>query len=75
MKIFDRMKYKINQYVILLNSKTFPNSVTISKGTEVQIVSRNIFNKTYSIVYNGEIYDGFSEIDFTEGRDENRYVY
>lgn len=74
MKIFDKLKYDINQYVILTKTRSFKNGVTINEGTEVKIVDKSFFKKTYSIVYNGEIYDGYTELDFIPGQDENRYI-
>ncbi|MEE3344550.1 MAG: hypothetical protein VZS44_10690 [Bacilli bacterium] len=74
MKLFEKLKYNTNQFVILAKTVTFPNGVTINEGTEVKIVGKDNIFKTYDIVYNGEIYTDFSDSDFIPGKDEDRYI-
>lgn len=74
MKLFEKLKYNTNQFVILAKTVTFPNGVTINEGTEVKIVGKDNIFKTYDIVYNGEIYTDFSDSDFIPGKDENQYI-
>ena len=74
MKLFEKLKYNTNQFVILAKTVTFPNGVTINEGTEVKIVGKDNIFKTYDIVYNGEIYTDFSDSDFIPCKDENQYI-
>ena len=59
-----KMRFKRGDKVVLAKDVMFGDGNQINKGTEVEIISRDVLLRSYDIDHNGVCYMDFNDTDF-----------